>query len=50
MLKTVSVNLKDIAGLVLYLAGDESAFATGSSFVIEGGETAGLAHNEAAVA
>jgi 3alpha(or 20beta)-hydroxysteroid dehydrogenase len=31
----------------LYLAGDESAFATGSSFVIDGGETAGLAHNTA---
>lgn len=36
---------EEISELVLYLAGDESAFATGSSFVIDGGETAGLAHN-----
>lgn len=39
---------EEISELVLYLAGDESAFTTGSSFVIDGGETAGLAHNVAA--
>lgn len=38
---------EEISELVLYLAGDESAFTTGSSFVIDGGETAGLAHNAA---
>ena len=36
------INISSITG-----AGDESAFATGSSFVIDAGETAGLAHNTA---
>jgi NAD(P)-dependent dehydrogenase (short-subunit alcohol dehydrogenase family) len=31
--------------LVVYLAGDESSFVTGAEFVIDGGETAGMAHN-----
>ena len=41
---------EEISELVLYLAGDESAFTTGASFVIDGGETAGLAHNAASEA
>lgn len=36
---------EEVAELVLYLAGDESAFVTGAEFVIDGGETAGMAHN-----
>jgi len=31
----------DIAGLALWLAGDESAFATGQTFTVDGGLTAG---------
>lgn len=31
----------EISGLVVYLAGDESSFATGAEFVIDGGELAG---------
>ena len=33
---------EEISSLVLYLASDASAFATGSEFVMDGGETAGL--------
>jgi 3alpha(or 20beta)-hydroxysteroid dehydrogenase len=34
----------EVAGLVLYLISDESAFATGGEFVIDGGVTAGERH------
>ncbi|MBW9110394.1 glucose 1-dehydrogenase [Microbacterium trichothecenolyticum] len=33
---------EEISELVVYLASDESSFATGAEFVIDGGETAGL--------
>ena len=36
---------EEVAELVVYLAGDESSFVTGAEFVIDGGETAGMAHN-----
>lgn len=36
---------REVADLVLYLAGDESAFVTGAGFVIDGGETAGMSNN-----
>ncbi|MFE4373407.1 SDR family oxidoreductase [Streptomyces sp. NPDC056835] len=31
----------EISGLVVYLASDESSFATGSEFIVDGGELAG---------
>ena len=36
---------EEVAAMVLYLASEESAFVTGAEFVIDGGETAGTAHN-----
>jgi 3alpha(or 20beta)-hydroxysteroid dehydrogenase len=33
----------ELSLLVVYLASDESSFSTGSEFVADGGETAGLA-------
>ncbi|MEO8907964.1 MAG: SDR family oxidoreductase, partial [Microbacteriaceae bacterium] len=34
----------EVSNLVLYLASDESSFSTGAEFIVDGGETAGLAH------
>lgn len=31
----------EISGLIVYLAGDESSFATGGEFIVDGGELAG---------
>lgn len=33
---------EEISELIVYLASDESSFATGAEFVVDGGETAGL--------
>jgi NAD(P)-dependent dehydrogenase (short-subunit alcohol dehydrogenase family) len=32
----------DIASLVVFLAGDESAYCTGAEFVVDGGASAGV--------
>lgn len=34
---------EEVSGLVVYLASDESSFCTGAEFVVDGGETAGVA-------
>lgn len=34
---------EEVSGLVVFLASDESSFCTGSEFIVDGGETAGMA-------
>ena len=36
----------ELSNMILFLASDESSFSTGSEFIADGGETAGLAHYE----
>jgi 3alpha(or 20beta)-hydroxysteroid dehydrogenase len=36
---------EEVANLVVFLASDESPFATGAEFIIDGGETAGMTNN-----
>ncbi|MFP7760151.1 glucose 1-dehydrogenase [Marisediminicola sp. LYQ134] len=35
----------EVSQLILFLASDESSFSTGAEFIVDGGETAGLAHH-----
>ncbi len=34
----------EVSHLMVYLASDESSFSTGAEFVVDGGETTGIAH------
>ncbi|MGZ0710603.1 SDR family oxidoreductase (plasmid) [Coraliomargarita sp. W4R53] len=36
----------ELSNMILFLASDESSFSTGSEFIADGGETAGLSHYE----
>jgi 3alpha(or 20beta)-hydroxysteroid dehydrogenase len=35
----------EVSNLIVYLASDESSYSTGAEFLVDGGETAGMAAN-----